>query len=235
MPKRRGNLEICKPKAPSATRLSVAPLPVLEIVTIDAIDVQSQLVTVAYQTLPGNHPASYGNMLWFWEGTVIDWSHPDLGLARPVSSEDAKGWIAMAVELGHKNYTFGYSVTGGVPGICASARVDIQALMLAPTSVTIEIDTLEPNQLVIRYATLRGYRPLISGNWLGLWRGDVLPWETDPPVAVALPEDNANEGLATFQATLRSRSTYTVIYFMADKANQTHNTTAAALLRFDTS
>jgi hypothetical protein len=236
MPKRRGNLEIHGPKALSDIRLSVAPVPVLpEIVTIKVAEYQSDVVTVEYKTLPGNHPKSNGNKLWFWEGTVVNWSHPNLGTSELVPSDDEKGWVAMDVELGRKSYTFGYSVTGDVMGICASAPLNVPALMLAPPSVMIEIDTIEPDQLLISYATLRGYRPLSAGNWLGLWRGDVLPWDVQPPTAVALPEDDANEGTATFLAMLRPKSTYTVIYFMADKENQTQNTSAAALLRFDTS
>jgi hypothetical protein len=238
MPKRRGNLELRGPEAPGVTPHLVVPDPVvLEIVTIKIIEFKSQIVTVEYKTLSGNHPKSNGNKLWLWGGTVVDWSHPNLGTKKLIPSNDEMGWVTMDVELGHKSYTFGYSVTGEVLGICASTLLEIARpkLMLAPTSVTLEIDTLDPDRLVIRYATLRGYRPQSAGNWLGLWKGDILPWDVQPPTAVAFPEDDANEGVATFLATLRPRSTYTVVYFMADKENQTQNTSAAAILRFDTS
>lgn len=201
-------------------------------VTIEVKEWTGETVTVYYQTLPGNRPEEYGNKLWLWEGEVIDWKHPELGINAEVSSNDSTGTMTMHVEISRKKYIVGYSVTGGVMGICASALVQAGQLLLAPTSVTLTIDSLKP--LVIKYATLRGYRPLSAGNWLGLWRGDVLPWDAPIPTEVTQPEDDANEGLATFNTPLRPASTYTVIYFMADKTNQTDNTSASALLRFDT-
>ena len=218
-------------------RLAIAlDSPVLENVTISVLENTGQTVTGKYQTLPDNHPDSNGNKLWLWEGTVIEWTHPDRGTSAPVQSDDSAGGYAMKVDLSRKDYTIGYRVTGGVMGICASALINPpKELLLAPTSVTIGIDSPTLTPLVISYATLRGYRPLSAGNWLGLWRGDVLPSDAPPPIEVALPEDDANEGLATFNASLRPKSTYTVIYFMADKEKQTENASAAALLRFDTS
>jgi hypothetical protein len=207
----------------------------LEVVTIQILGFTSETVTVKYRTLPGNRPELNGDTLWLWEGTVIDWTHPDQGVREPVRNNDSQGSSTMTVvAIGRKHYTVGFSVTGGVMGICASGLVNATGLLLAPTSVTIGIETLKDEKLVIRYATLRGYRPRSGGNWLGLWRGDVLPEEAPPPIEVALPEDDANEGLATFHTKFRPTSTYTVIYFMADGDKQTDNTSAAALLRFDT-
>jgi len=206
----------------------------LEKVTVKILGFTGESVTVEYVTIAGNRPRSNGNMLWLWEGTVIDWKHPDLGKKRSIPSEDSKGSTAMKnVNIGRKEYIVGYSVTGCVAGICGSGLVKPDVTQLAPESVTIAIDTLTP-ELKVSYATLRGYKPLSAGNWLGLWRGDVLPWDAPPPAEVAHPEDDANEGMVTFHTSLRSKSTYTIIYFMADPSKQTENTSAAALLRFDT-
>jgi hypothetical protein len=238
MPEQHGNYGMRDPDEQGVNWLAVAlDSPVLENVTIQVPHSTGQTVTVKYKTLPGNHPESNGNKLWLWEGTVIEWTHPDKGVSKLVCNDDSEGSATMDVELSRKNYTVGYSVTGGVMGICASALIKPPTeleLLLAPTSITMEIDTLKPGQLVIKYATLRGYRPLSAGNWLGLWRGDVLPSDAPPPIEVIQPEDDVNEGLATFHTTLRPKSTYTVIYFMADKEKLTENISAAALLRFDT-
>jgi hypothetical protein len=207
----------------------------LENVSIKVLHFTGETVTVGYESIPGNHPEKNGNRLWLWEGTVIDWTHPNLGINELVSNNDSKGSFTMTVEIGRKNYIVGYSVTGEVIGICGSAPVKAGQLLLAPTSVTIGIESIDKETLVIRYATLRGYRPLSSGNWLGLWPGDVLPWDAPTPIEVRPPEGDANEGFATFRGPLRSKWTYTVIYFMANKQQQTQNTSAAALLRFDTS
>ena len=222
------------------TRLSPAvDSPVLENVTVDVVEATGQTVTVRYKTLPGNHPHENGNSVWIWEGTVIDWSHPDKGNNWPVPNDDSVGSFSVPVEHSSKDYIAGYSVTGMVMGICASAIMNPPPetsleVLLAPTSVTLDIYSMTTSELVIHYATLRGYQPLRAGNWLGLWRGDVLPWDAPPPMLTALPEDDANDGLATFTLTapLRKGFDYTVIYFMADKDKTTGNTSAAALLRF---
>lgn len=237
MPERRRNLGPLDPKNPSVTNLAVVlDSPVLDNVTVEVKEATGQTVTVGYRTIPGNRPMINGNKLWLWEGTVIGWSHPEEGISELITSNDTFGSFTMTdVSLSHKEYIVGYSVTGDVMGICASALASPpRELLMAPTSVMLEIDSLTPEKLVISYATLRGYRPLSAGNWLGLWRGDVLPWDAPPPTEVTQPEDDVNEGLATFKAVLRARSTYTVIYFMAYKDQPTSNTSAAAMLRFDT-
>jgi hypothetical protein len=237
MPAQHGNYGMCDPDELDVGSQAIAVASTeLDKVTVCIPSFTSQTVTVKYRTLPANRPESYGNKVWLWEGTVIDWTHPDLGVSEAVPLDDSYGFFTMgSLEIGRKSYILGYSVTGGVMGICASALINAELLLLAPTSVTIGIDLLEPDKLVISYATLRGYRPLSAGNWLGLWKGDVLPWDAPPPTDVTQPEDDANEGLAIFHSALRPRSTYTVIYFMADKEKQSDNTYAAALLRFDTS
>jgi len=234
MPERRGNRGGRDPDdsclGSSAVALAATEV---EIVSIKILEFTAHTIVVGYKSLPGNRPQTNGNRLWLWEGTVIDWTHPDQGINDPVCLNESKGSCSMSYEISRKDYIVGYSVTSDVMGICASAVLTAGKLMLAPPSVTLSIETLTP--LIISYATLRGYRPLTAGNWLGLWRGDTVPWNTPPPTEWCLPEDDANEGLVHLVTQLRPKSTYTVIYFMADKQNQTQNTSAAAVLRFDTS
>jgi len=216
-------------------RLADEP-PELENVKIEVVYATGQTVSVHFKTVPGNHPEEFENTLTLWQGTVIDWKNPGKGNTQKVNNSDYEGtFIMKELNLSKKDYIVGYSTTGEVPGICASAIVkggDIK--MLAPTSVTLEIGTLEPGQLEISYATLRGNKPLTNGNWLGLWRGDVDPFEPGEPQETRLPPDDVNAGSVIFTTVLKSGSTYTVGYFMGDKENKTSNTTVAAVLRFDT-
>jgi hypothetical protein len=213
--------------------------PVLDQVVIEITHHSADTVTVKYNTIPGNHPQVNNNKVILWEGTVINWKSPPLDV-QLVKNNDTNGVYTMEdLELSSKEYIVGYSVTGEVMGICSSAlvkgSVSKDALALAPESVTLTFRSLDKGKLILDYATLRGYKPKSAGNWMGLWRGDIDPF--DPPGAPAvfcLPEDDVNEGRATFQTEFREHSTYTVGYFMGDKENQTSNKTAAALFRFDT-
>jgi len=218
------------------SEIALAPdSPVLEQVLISILGFSSETVTVGYKTIPGNHPEENGNTLTLWEGTVIDWKHPELGTTVKVENNDTNGSYSISgVDISRKTYIVGYSVTGEVMGICASALVEAGELMLAPTSVTLEIGSMAPGELAIDYATLRGYKPLSAKNWLGLWPGDINPYDGDPPVETRYPPDDINAGTVTFTSTLRPKFTYTVGYFMADQHISTSYNSVAALLRFDT-
>jgi len=226
-------------RVPERLPLAIEP-PVLEQVVIEITHHSADTVTVKYNTIPGNHPQDNNNKVMLWEGTVIDWKSTPLA-TQLVKNNDTNGTFTMEdLKLSSKDYIVGYSVTGEVLGICASAPVKGSVptddlLLLAPPSVTLTFRSLDKTELVLDYATLRGYKPRSAGNWMGLWRGDIDPF--DPPSAPAVicfPEDDVNEGRATFQTAFREHSTYTAGYFMADKENQTANKTAAALFRFDT-
>ncbi len=211
--------------------------PVLENVTINVEHVTGQTVSVGFKTVPGNHPKDNNNKMTIWQGSEIDWRHPDLGVTQLVDNNDSEGtYIMDGLELSKKDYIVGYSVTGEVKGICASAIAKGgDMLLLAPTSITLEIGAMEPGKLEIEYATLRGYKPLTNGNWLGLWRGDIDPFDPPgDPEEWHLPADDVNAGSVIFTTKLREHTTYNVVYFMGDKDNQKSNTTLAAVLRFDT-
>ncbi|MGA2650789.1 MAG: hypothetical protein ABSF28_09710 [Terracidiphilus sp.] len=222
---------------PERLRLVSEP-PVLEQVVISIPHHSADTVTVKYDTIVRNHPQDNKNKVMLWVGKEVDWTSTPESI-QLVENNDANGTFTMEnLRLKSKEYTVGYSVTGEVMGICASALVKgtlpIEELLLAPTSVKLTLRSLDKTKLVIDYATLRGYNPKSAGNWMGLWRGDIDPFKTYAPVLVCLPEDDVNEGRATFLTEFREQSTYTVGYFMADKENQTTNKTAAALFRFDT-
>lgn len=196
-------------------------------------------VTVEYKTIAGNRPALYGNTVWLWPGTIVPFSGPppDPLDTKPISSNEHDGSVTLQGDIQRKEYTAGYSVDNKVIHVCTSGTVQppTKMVMLAPTWITLSIYSITTDKLVIKYETLRGYKPKAYGNWLGLYKGDTLPWDADPPYRYAVPEDDAQAGIVTFEAPLLSGFTYTVIYYMADVTKQSNNTSAAALLRFDTS
>lgn len=195
-------------------------------------------VTIEYSTLPGNKPALYGNTVWLWAGSVIPFSGPppDPVDAKPLSLDENVGSISLTGDIVRKEYIAGYSVNGTTAAVCTSATVQppsFAELLLAPTWVTLSIYSVTTAELVIKYETLRGYKPRTYGNWLGLYKGDTLPWDAGTPYESVAPADDAQAGLARFIKPLDPGFTYTVIYYMADKKKKEANTSAAALLAFD--
>lgn len=234
MPKRVGLRGTRKPSGGCGGKHLSLDSAVLENTTLEVLGFTGQTITVRYRTIPGNNPQANHNQLWVFEGTVIDWANPSRGVSVPVDSESSAGTFTITgIEISRKDYIVGYSVTPSVNGVSASVLVQVQTMRLAPMDVIIAIESITTDQLIVSYATLRGYRPQSAGNWLGFWRGDVLPWNAQPPSQVAFPEDDVNEGWATFKGPFRAKSTYTVIYFMAGADAPVSNPSAAALLRFD--
>lgn len=229
--------EVRESRVSQILRVAEEP-PVLESVTIQVRHVTGETVSVHFTTVPGNHPKENKNALTIWPGTIIDWKHPELGNTQLVDNNDSEGtYIMTGLSLSGKDYIVGYSVTGEALGICASAiaKGGADLLLLAPTSVILEIGSLVPGNLQITYRTLRGNKPLTYGNWLALWQGDIDPF--DPPYQpqeAQLPPTDLNEGSVIFTSKLSNRSTYTVGYFMSGSDKKISNTSLSAVLRFDT-
>jgi hypothetical protein len=198
--------------------------------TISVNDVTGTTVAVSYAGLPANQPQRYQDFVALWEGTAIAWSVPPL--RRQAIPDDApSGTIVIdQVRITRASYTVAYGVGRAITDACASALIAAGGQAAAHQSVTISVNEIGTTSLSVHYATLSGYLPATYGNWLGLWEGEVSPYNAPRPLARTRIPNDVNEGDVGINGVeIAIGTTYTLIYLMGAE-----QTTAAALLTFTT-
>jgi len=171
---------------------------------------------VGYQTLPANDPNTYGNKIYVWEGTAIPWSDPQRNLLaeHEVDGAGELGDCVIDIDLGGVAYIVGYAVADSPGAICASADVEATLESLAEPAPWIGNEEVKEGQVTVDYRMLRGYQPKKFSNWVGLWRGEIDPYDDLAPLARSEVSESANEGSVELDLikTLRPGS-YSLVYF----------------------
>jgi len=204
--------------------------PILSQCSVKITGFSGTTVSTAYSGLPGNQPHSYDNVLSLWDGTIIPWNVPPTKQLQIAENVETGTEVLDGVRITQSSYTVGYGVGPKVSDICAIATLAAGGQITPPSAVTIGVGTIGTTSLVVHYQTLAGYLPKTSGNWIGLWTGQVSPYNAPDALATVLIPDDENAGdVGINDIILTIDTTYTVIYFVGAPL-----TTAAALLQFDT-
>ncbi len=221
-----------KPELPASRPLSIAlGTPDLQSCRIKIESYTGDTLSVAYRGLPGNQSFTYGNFVAVWESTVIPWSTPPLA-TQPISSNSPSGTAEIGgLTITKNSYIVGYAVGPETAATCASAILNVGGLTAAPSSVEIGLNNVGTHSISVSYRALSGYLPQANGNWVGLWRGHVSPYNApETPLAeVAIPTNSTEGNLPINGVPIAIKSTYTLIYFIGKS-----RTEAAAILTFDT-
>jgi hypothetical protein len=185
-------------------------------------------VMALYRGLPGNQPRLYGNSVAIWEGTVVPFTVPPLK-RMGIEIGAADGSVALGeIEITRDSYTVAYAVGPTSSDIAVASTFGAQGQTLSTRRVDLSIRVAGSTSVVVRYSTLPGYRPAKAGNWLGLWRGEVSPYDAPDPLArVDVTADVNEDELAINGIVLVNGSLYTLAYHLGAAP-----TTAAALVTF---
>jgi hypothetical protein len=185
-------------------------------------------VDVGYAGLPGNQPASYGNFVALWRGSVVPWTAPPVARVSVPTDTEVGTVVLVGVSIGRIPYTVAYTVGPEVDDACATALLAADGSTTVVDAVSLQLVSLDATSLTLRYHTLSGYLPAKAGNWIGLWRGHASPYNALPPLArVQVAANVTDDQVVIDGVTLAAENAYTVVYFMDEAL-----TTAAALLIF---
>jgi len=222
---------VATPKAIHAVALGS---PVLNQVIIGVQNYGGDFVTVSYQCLPANRPSTYGNTVYIWEATAIPWGQPAY-YQRQIDTNQQNGVaILTGLTIASTTYIIGYAPAPDPAMCCASVLLDAGGMMAAPTSVNIGVRSIGNTSVAIRYSVLSGYLPADNGNWVGIWQSYTSPYNCPEPIGYSRVP-NLTEGTVNISdVPITIDTAYTVVYFMGQPENRTKNTTAAAILTFDT-
>lgn len=197
--------------------------------SIDVLDVEGDQVSVGYAGLPGNQPHSWGDFIGIWSGTVIPFGSKPLA-ASPVPSDLESGSVVVSTTITSSSYTAAYSLGAEVTALCAAQLIGAGGQLGARQAVQMAINNIGESSISIAYTTLPGYMPSKAGNWVGLWKGEIDPYQPGDPVGTTKVTSDSNMGDLAILAPLGIKETYTLVYFMGEAL-----TTASVTLTFDTS
>lgn len=216
-----------------ATRVVAAGSAELAVTTVGIKDYDGDFVLVSYRGLPGNRPKDYSNSIYIWDASVIPWGTAPYGKSS-VTTNAESGDQTLRVLISPTTYVVGYATGASQWDACASVLLDAGGSVAPASSVNIGLRALGTSSVTVRYSVLSGYRPAKAGNWVGLWKGRVSPFNCGTPMGTA-PVADATEGTVEITGvTIAIKTTYTVVYFMGNSGTTKNNSTAAAILTFDT-
>ncbi len=186
----------------------------VKVVTGDAIVLQCE-------TMPGNQPASYGNFIAIWQNSdQVPWNQEPL--KRQYITKDTSEFSVNfdGLDLTENSYILGYSVGPLDSNICTTAAIprncsDPSKCKLFSTSVSLSF--VGTTSLFVKYETPAGYRPESNRNWVGIWRGTTVPYDSDPLKKDYVKGDENIGSVGINNIDLKRGTTYTVGYFMGKK------------------
>lgn len=223
------------PGDPRVSGLAVAlGTPQLSQTVIGIADYGGDFAVLSYSTLPANRPHDYQNYVYMWDGSQIPWFDPPPEQdQKALPNNQQSGTTTMSdIVISQTSYVFGYAVGPEPALVCASVTIDAGGQIGPSLSVGIGVRFIGTDSVTVRYQVLPGYLPADAGNWVGLWKGQASPYRP-PAILGSTLVPNATEGTVTIEGVrIAIDTTYTLVYFMGSPDNQTSNTTAAAILTF---
>src|SRR6478672_2364601 len=134
-------------------------------------DFGGDYAVVGFQTLPGDQPKTYANAINVWRASVVPWQAKPWRRKRVSENLEHGRAVFTGIVVQRTTHIFGYAVSPDPRTVCASARLDIEGNVAGQDSVSIAVQDLTRDSVVVRYHVLSGYRPATVGNWIGLWKG----------------------------------------------------------------
>lgn len=190
-------------------------------------------IPVAYNTMPGNQPADYGNTLFLWQSAenTIPWaSKPQKSQSISTNTQTGSA-VFNDLNVTTNAYIIGYAVGPDKTQICASVYVPAIGGSAAEIKEALAVAVAQGNQdcvsvqafpgstsVQVNYHTLDSYEPAANKNWVGIWERGTVPLSGAEPIMKVGITSNSPTGSTGFNnIPLLRGHTYAVGYFMGEK------------------
>lgn len=203
--------------------------PVLQQCSIDVVDVEGDQVTVTYGGLPGNQPKTYKDYIGIWAGSLIAPNVPPIGSTTVAYDEETGSAVVQNLTIAETSYTAGYALGDGNANVCASQLIGAGGQLGTPKAVGMSINSVTANVISLAWQGLPGSQPATAGSWVGLWKGEIDPYDPGTPVTKANVPRDTSQGDMALVTQMAIKTDYTLVFFMS-----ANTTTAAAMLTFTT-
>jgi hypothetical protein len=152
-------------------------------------------IGVSRESLAGNQPNRFGNVVSVWSGTNIGWADkPSPLITVPIADNAPDG--DMVIDLSDKTsakppYMVAYGASNSGTAYCA-AQVAGASPPQEPIKTELGLTWLGSDSLLANFTTLPQNAPRTNRNWIGLWKGDCLTYDATNRIAkVDIERDDA--------------------------------------------
>ncbi len=205
--------------------------------------VSADVISLSYDTLPGNVPSTYGNFVAIWQNqNQIPWNQDPLK-TQAISTNSQAGSLAFTElpSIDNNSYIIGYSVgplkekgEGLKYGnICSTAFVPAASnhgetrYQYFRSEITLQ--HVGTTSVVVQFNLPDGYQPAANKNWMGIWRSSAASYNNPPDYAAPITI-NSSFGTSAFNNVRIGRGlTYTIAYFMGGWVGEGQNNKQTAM------
>lgn len=172
-------------------------------------------IHVSWQTLSGNQPATFGNVVSVWKGTQIGWGNqPEPILTMPVTDNSPAGDMVLELDGTPPGppYIVAYGPSNSGTTYCAAQIVDFEKTA-EPVLTQIDLLGEGTDSLLAGFDTLPGNNPKNYGNWIGLWEGESFRYDGKDRIArIDVSRAGAKGSQSMNHLPLTFNTKYTLVY-----------------------
>lgn len=176
--------------------------------SIRLVAVMADTVTLSYDTLPGNQPATYQNFVGVWDSENVGYDQPPI--ARQNIATNTQSGTVFIDNLNPANvpYIFGYAVGPDVDAVCATTFI---APGQPPVNFSSSLMLLQvtADRITVHYDFPSGFVPGVVGSSVVVWKGPV-PLYNQPPMAKTPLATSSGSGTAAVNVNVLFGASYTV-------------------------
>jgi len=197
--------------------------------------VGSTVISFSYDTPAGNKPKKNGNSVYVWPvsaNSVPFNATPEASMG--ILGNDPQGDQSIKADITVGAYIVGYGVGPETTDNTWSSFVNVVASAYIPPAGTegdpsgsrtsiIQTQYVGQNTLVFQFTFLDGFDPKAANAWVGLWQGEVSPYETKPHWYAPILQTVSTGDAVLNDLQLDAGATYTLALFasgFSEKARQ---------------
>nr|WP_199156377.1 hypothetical protein [Pedobacter sp. ASV2] len=145
--------------------------------TISGHMVTGKIITIKYNTMPGNNPLKNKNWVGIWQGSQILYDTPPLHKAYILGTSSTGDLALDSLSIQKKEYIIGFGSGSSTSTVSATLYFKADDVFFDPgLSFSTKLEVLEAgdNYLVIKFKTPLGNIPFKNKNWIGVWSGQTF-------------------------------------------------------------
>jgi hypothetical protein len=179
--------------------------------------VGSDMIAVSWETLPGNLPATNGNLLALWQNQGIPYGQAPIQ-KKSIVNDTPTGDQLFRQALQRKPYIAAYGTTDTNKAWAATVQFLPGSTKGIPFVTSIDCVAVGNNFLVAAFKTPTGNVPSANGNWVGLWEGPVVTFDGTNRIKKVDVTGSTSDGSQEMNGLeLKINTTYSIGYAVGPK------------------
>ncbi|MEN6328611.1 MAG: hypothetical protein ABFD18_20685 [Syntrophomonas sp.] len=189
---------------------------------LDVTFVTANTIGLKCNTMPGNHPNDYANLVAIWQNAEsIPWGTDPIKTMTCTENTPSFDMVFPGLDITNNSYIVGYAVGSELVkgqkygNICATAYIPAigDASAYPAFSPSLKVTYIGTNSVAVDFVLPSGQTPQTNGAWIGIWPAEQASYNNPPRAANSIQVDSY-AGTAFINGIKIGRGlTYTVALF----------------------